>query len=336
MHRLLTGLVFMLFCVPSLRAQDIHFSQFYLTPVNMNPAAAGQFDGLWRFNAAQRMQWRSVTDKPYNTFLMAADASDVFGKPGINAAAQLYHDVAGDGRYRTVKLSLAGNYGMALTSDGKHRASAGLQLDFTYRALNFTDLYFGQQFNGIYYDPNLATGENFQREVRAYPDLAIGGHYSFRNGARKVINAGIALYNIMGPRQSVMGNNNIRLDRRLVVHADAIQRVSDKFDITGGIMIMGQGTYREVLPGVGGRYILNDARGALRAVRAGIYYRNRDAGYFMAGLDYDRWTAGISYDINISGLVPASKSRGGFEFTVIYIIPREPNICRLPYCPPIL
>jgi len=41
------------------QAQDIHFSQFQVAPMNYNPALAGQFDGDLRFIANQRTQWRA-------------------------------------------------------------------------------------------------------------------------------------------------------------------------------------------------------------------------------------------------------------------------------------
>ena len=48
-------------------AQDIHFSQFYFSPLNLNPAATGIFDGDYRIAGNHRQQWRSVTT-PYTTF----------------------------------------------------------------------------------------------------------------------------------------------------------------------------------------------------------------------------------------------------------------------------
>jgi hypothetical protein len=49
--------------------------------------------------------------------------------------------------------------------------------------------------------------------------------------------------------------------------------------------------------------------------------RARDAGNIIAGMRYDMWDVGLSYDINVSDLVPASNRRGGLELTVVYIIP---------------
>jgi hypothetical protein len=46
----------------SLMAQDIHFSQFFETPLLRNPGLAGIFTGDYRLQMVYRDQWRSVTD----------------------------------------------------------------------------------------------------------------------------------------------------------------------------------------------------------------------------------------------------------------------------------
>jgi hypothetical protein len=58
--------------MPKLQAQDIHWSQFQSSPLNLNPALSGFFDGDYRFVLNHRNQWKSVTT-PYNTFSGSID-----------------------------------------------------------------------------------------------------------------------------------------------------------------------------------------------------------------------------------------------------------------------
>ena len=53
--------------VPQANAQDIHFSQFYNTPLIVNPAFTGVFGGDQRAMLIYRNQWSSVAT-PYKTF----------------------------------------------------------------------------------------------------------------------------------------------------------------------------------------------------------------------------------------------------------------------------
>ena len=48
-------------------SQDIHFSQYNLSPLNLNPSLTGAFQGDLRFIGNHRNQWSSVSN-PYATF----------------------------------------------------------------------------------------------------------------------------------------------------------------------------------------------------------------------------------------------------------------------------
>ena len=51
------------FLLVSVKAQDPHFSQFFASPLTLNPAFTGKFDGSWRLAANHRDQWHSPRAK---------------------------------------------------------------------------------------------------------------------------------------------------------------------------------------------------------------------------------------------------------------------------------
>ena len=59
MRSFLTALSFLLL-TGALQAQDPHFSQFFASPLTLNPAFTGKFDGVWRLAANHRDQWPSI------------------------------------------------------------------------------------------------------------------------------------------------------------------------------------------------------------------------------------------------------------------------------------
>ena len=89
-------------------AQDIHFSQFNNSPLNLNPGLIGVFNGDYRFVGNQRTQWSSVTT-PYSTFGLSADANGLFGSP-IGAGLSIYNDKAGDSEFGTMQIGLGASY----------------------------------------------------------------------------------------------------------------------------------------------------------------------------------------------------------------------------------
>ena len=73
----------------SAKAQDIHFSQFYLSPLNLNPAMTGVMNCNIRLVANYRNQWASVLrSNAFRTYSVSYDQripvgrNDFFGIGG--------------------------------------------------------------------------------------------------------------------------------------------------------------------------------------------------------------------------------------------------------------
>ena len=76
--------------------QDLHFSQFYLHPITLNPATTGVFEGDLRFSGLYRSQWASVPVS-YQSFAAAADWKAVRRNTNLlSVGFAMQHDRAGD------------------------------------------------------------------------------------------------------------------------------------------------------------------------------------------------------------------------------------------------
>lgn len=315
------------------RSQDIHFSLFYDSPLNLNPALTGDFQGDWRFVGNIRNQWSSVT-VPYETYGISADVPKVLATLPISVGLSTYMDRTGDSKFSTFQFNLAGAYQKQLNSDSTWFVRGGIQLGFTQRWIDYTDLVFDNQFNGYYVDKSLPNGESFNRNSRMYPNFNVGLSSSYKIAKRKSLQGGISLYNLLGNRQTFYNDQTIRLDRRFHGFAKADYTVHPLFDVLPGASLMLQGTFRELLVGSDVRYRLDSNSYSPVNLYAGVWFRTRDAGYVTAGIDYKNWHVHLAYDINLSTLKVASQGRGGIEIAVIYI-PRTSPEERLHYrlCP---
>ena len=92
----------------SLRAQDLHFSQFFNSPLLTNPANTGFIpDGDYRLGVNYRNQWASVTAFPYKTMSAFGDwqtmqNQDNTGWLGIGGV--ILRDVAGTSVLTSTKV----------------------------------------------------------------------------------------------------------------------------------------------------------------------------------------------------------------------------------------
>jgi len=308
--------------------QDIHFSQYDYSPLNLNPALIGGFNGEFRFVANQRSQWSSVS-APYSTYGLSVDAKRIFKSP-VNAGISIYQDKAGDSDFSTFNVGLGGSYGLKL--DSLQTLTLGLQPTFTQRSINYNKLQFDNQYNGSQYDASLSNGESFGNQGYSSFNLHTGLSWQYNIAQRKSVTAGFAVFNLFKPKQTFFSDQSIQLQNRFVFHANGLFAVSDKIDVLPSILFQKQAKFKEIIVGGEGKYHLNS--GNYKAVYAGIFYRNSDASYVTVGLDYADFRFGVSYDFNVSSLNVASNYRGGFEFSVIYILSRyKPEIKRYKACP---
>lgn len=314
-------------------AQDIHFSQYFNAPIAAGPGNIGVFDGEYRFNGIFRQQWRAVTI-PYRTFACGVEAAGVGKVRGLNLGAWLYNDKAGDSRLNLFHASAGASWTAHLGTTQAHAITGGMQLGLTNLSLDATALSFDNQYNGYYYDPGLASGEQFARSASTHADLHAGASYRYRNDARTQVSVNVGLFNLTRPTISFLGAPLAELDLRSSGQVLAQFPIAERLDLLPMVSYMAQGEFRELDLGGNLRYILLDRYGLNRAVHVGAHYRSADAGYLYAGLEHDDWTFGLSYDINTSDLVPASRNRGGIELTAIRILRKRPAIpVRFKACP---
>jgi type IX secretion system PorP/SprF family membrane protein len=300
-------------------SQDIHFSQFYSSPMNLNPALTGRFNGDYRFVANERRQWASVTI-PYQTYGISADAKNPLGKENIGAGLSIYTDKAGDSDFGTLQVQLSGAYTFRFGADSLHNFTVGIQPGFLQRKINYNKLTFDNQYNGLRYDSSIDPNETFQRDNRNNFNINSGMVWQYIKNERKQISAGISLYNISKPKQSFFNDNVIKLDRRLNFYTTLHTKITEKLDIIPSFLFSNQGKFKEIIAGTNLKYILNAEPFKYRAVYLGGWMRAGDAGFAMLGMDYNNLHVGLSYDLNFSNLRPASAGKGGLEIAIIYII----------------
>jgi len=307
----------MLILIPfSMNAQDIHFSQYLSAPFNLNPAFTGSFNGDYRLIGNYRNQWNSVT-VPYLTYGVSGDVSKFMGMNDFGLGASIYYDQAGDGEMNTLIVQLSGSYAYPLTKDSAHKLVFGLQPSYGRQEVNYSKLNFDNQYNDQIgkYDPTLSSGEQFDKSNINWVTLGAGLRWQYKMSPRNKIDIGIAGYNLTKPKINYSVDDN-RLEQRMNFHGNIQVKTFEKLDVIPGFLYTSQGSSSELLMGASARYIYN----GYTAFHLGYWYRNKDAGFMSVGLTFQSLYFGLSYDINTSKLSEASRGRGAFELSLIYIM----------------
>ncbi|MFM7023422.1 MAG: PorP/SprF family type IX secretion system membrane protein [Flavobacteriales bacterium] len=323
-------LIIFSFLSVALSAQDLHYSQFFFAPYNYNPAHIGDFDGDYRFIGNQRRQWSSVTI-PYQTFSGSVDAHDFLKEKGLGTMFSIQSDKTGDSHFMTNIFNLGASY--RLNVDSANTVIFGVQAGVSNKQFNTKDLKYDNQYNGFYYDPSISSIETYDKLSTTYFNLNAGLKWKFILNENTNLFAGISVFNITQPKESFMQNVTIRLDRRYNFELAVEHMVAPRWSVLPKVLLSFQGKYSEYLIGAMVKYDFISEPFNEWKLLAGAWGRTRDAGNLFAGLMYNSWTFGVSYDVNLSNLQPASQYRGGLELSVIYIIKPLPAREKFKICP---
>lgn len=304
-------------------SQDIHFSQFYNAPQNLNPALTGAFAEDSRFIANYRRQWSSVP-VPYLTFSGAFDTK-VYNKIAPNGFFALggvfNYDRQGTSDLRWSQLALSAAYTHQLSD--LQSLTAGFQLGTVNRRFRLDDLTFENQFNGDIFDPGSDSRERFEETSRSFLDLGFGINFYTRSDAGFRLNLGAGLFHLTRPSQNFYNQTDANLPFRWTGHVGGAAPLAEKMDLQFRLLGHFQGPYREFLIGSAAVYKLSETRNQEVYISLGTNYRyasESDAIIPTLGLRYGMWYAEFSYDINISEFDMATNGAGGPELALIYKI----------------
>ena len=312
----------LLFALMQMRGQDIHFSQYNMSPLNLNPAFTGSFDGDYRAGGIYRSQWSAVP-VPYSTFGFMADMRRPVKKQQGDYTGVGFifnNDVSGDSRYGTTQLYIPLSYIKKL-KDSTLLVSVGVQPGISNIGFRTNKLTFDNQYDGDAYNPALSSGENFALQSRTYLDINTGSVVQYLIKQRASVTAGLALSHVNVPKVSYFKNDNIRLDLKTAAYFSFTYPAAAKIDLITDVLYERQGKFHETVFGERISLILNPKD--RQAINAGIYLRAKDAVIARVGYDHKAWTFGMSYDVNTSAFKAATNRRGAIEFSVIYVFRKE-------------
>lgn len=320
---MLTGLKGLLTLVLSLwaattQAQDPSFSQFFSSPLNVNPALTGNINGDWRVIANLRSQYAGPA-YPYQTGTISFDAKLLSDRLPENhtlgVGTMFMYDKAMDGILKSTYASANFSYNLKLFGDEtEHYLGAGIGLIYGYRFIDFSRLVFGEQFTGNGFNVNLPTGEFALSDMKQYLSTSAGIVYSIRSEYSN-FDIGYSGFHLNRPKQTFLQDENQILPIRHVVHANYETSLNDALVLMANGVYMKQNTASYFSVGGGLGYYL-DTEGEMM-INGGLWYWNKNAIVPYIGFTYKNFQAGFSYDVAISKLNDAPQRPRTWEFSFI-------------------
>ncbi len=326
-------------------AQDLHYTQYNMDPIHLNPALTGNFEGTFRIGAIYREQWGAViTNDRFRTpsFFIDAPLFRGIGKNDwIGVGAAFLNDQAGSVS-RNMSTIMGGlTYNIGFGQKGNTVLSLGGQAGYIQERWDLSEASFGDQ---------LTSGATFSNDLNNINDANIG-YVDFNAGItlasklndRTDFRIGGALMHIGQPlytKFTAAGQTNVPTDqldlaRRLVAHGEFNADLTKKWTLSPTFLYTAIEGADEIVVQTMAGYHFNDAQDV--TFRFGAGYRLGDAAQALLGFDYKGLRVGAAYDFTTSDL-QSSSSRpdvGGFEIGAWYVakIVKAPTVKPIIFCP---
>ncbi|OEK07021.1 PorP/SprF family type IX secretion system membrane protein [Roseivirga misakiensis] len=323
MKRFLPLIICLSFGIHSeLKAQDPQFSQFYASPLYLNPALTGSTDRA-RVGVNYRNQWPSLT----HSFTTMSAYLDVFSKAaesGIGVIVTEHRESFLD--FKSSEIGLLYSYKLQISNDLIMRT--GMQLSYFNKNLNFEELIFGNQIdidNGQVIGPS---GEAFDRGANVDFLSASAGTLIYSSNTW----IGFSVHHVNRPNQSFVGQES-RLARKYSIHAGhkimfakgrRLRTVSYQFQersATFAVNYKAQGGFNQLDVG---------AQLYFQPLLVGVWYRGipvqsvnfvskNESIIALFGLELNQDLAfGYSYDFTVSQLAGATGGAHEFSLTLSF------------------
>src|ERR1700712_5663584 len=137
-------------CAARSFAQDPAFSQFYASPLTLNPALTGKFDGQFRVAGNYRDQWPSIS-KAFITSTVSLDMGILRNKLsegdtwGVGIMAMT--DKTANGILTSNYISFSTAYHKGLDAEGLHQIGVGFQGTYGGKKLDGGKLNFEEELD---------------------------------------------------------------------------------------------------------------------------------------------------------------------------------------------
>lgn len=329
----------------SVMAQDIHFSQFYMSPLNLNPALTGVMNCNTRVVGNYRNQWSQVLQgDAYNTYSVSYDQKIAVGRSDyFGIGGSFWGDRAGELSYGTTQGRISFSYSKKMGGYRKkaHYLVFGADAGMSQRRVDLTGARWPSQHdgNGGWTGLEVTPPAGFRSDF-LHPDLSAGLVWFSVLDAKNSYYVGLAMHHLNQPNVTFYGGDVTEsLTSRITLHMGGEFEMNKDISFVPGFIYMKQGEHMQFNFGTSLRFNLGP-RSERQSWQLGGWYRignkveggiHSDALIVMTRFDYGNYGIGFSYDVTVSKLREAGSFNGAFEFSLNYLIcgPEKRSV----YCP---
>ncbi|HZV68307.1 MAG TPA: PorP/SprF family type IX secretion system membrane protein [Saprospiraceae bacterium] len=324
------------FCFPFVTsAQDKLLTQAFAHPVDLNPAFAGDVAGRYRVSLAYRDQWRSIVESPFTTMAIYGDLKIVPDKQKddyFGAGFSLLTDRTGLLNINQNMLSLYGSYNKALNKDQGQFLSAGMNVGIAQRNINYENIYFNDQFNGLD-EYSLGSAENLPSNNFAFIDMGLGVRYSSAASRYSNFSFGFSVDHLPGnsisfyhhPLQDGDESPDFKIDRKFTGYLSMELSSNELIAFLPRLLWQKQGPHQMIAAAGLVKFDLTNydnqsfhIGGGVRLNQTSSTGLKTSAVYVLTAYEVKGLLIGLSHDVLVNNLNTGHEGKGAFELSISF------------------
>lgn len=320
-------------------SQDPVFSQYYTTPMYVNPAFAGDKQNI-NFSINNRMYTNSQLAY-YNlaqiTGIVPFDADFLYSSSTLNhysgVGVSVYQETTGAHSELTSFGALA-TLAHSVQLGQQHYLALGLQGGYIRKILG-SEFNWGSQYSLDFgYDPTIIPSVDFADDFTHYPTFSAGLQYFFTSHDMedqfKQFNfdayGGVAFFNVNQPNQSFFEETETRLPIATKINAGIKYNASNRLSLLPTMLWVRQNKNNQINTGVYANIITGDLKNISKKnviIIVGTWYRFGDSFISTVGCAYYDFKLALSYDFNTTNFKYNNRGKGAAEIYLKYTLPSK-------------
>lgn len=328
--RWIAGFCLATFCNNALLAQDPQFSQFFSSPLTLNPALTGNFNGTTRMVGNFRSQ-NADYNNAYNTKTASVDFNVLSNKikqfDRLSLGVLFLSDQTGNKVLTNNHLGLSLAYMKALDEEQKRSVSIGFQAVYNNKRFNSANALLEDQITpgGIIN----SSGDNILNNglSKTAADLNAGVLYQYAPTSEHLYYIGGSLFNIL-QTQKGFGNNTTAVPLRKTIHGGMLSPVGYAGTFHASFHFQQQKGFNQLLIGAAYSHYIKDILGAYVELYAGAWYRTDQSVIPYIGLEWNYWRLGYTNDISFSNQITAGQLRYSNEISLHYTLNKDKSLLK--------
>ena len=314
-----------------LMSQDIVFTQFDQSPLTLNPAMSGVFDGKIRLRGNYRNQWSQILrGDAYNGGSLSVDGRVKVGDNSIGVGAYGLLDRAGELNFGNTQggISIAFIKEFSQAEDVRHFLSFGQEVGVVQKNVDLNGARWPSQHDGNGgFDPTIEVTTTSVRTEFTHLDLTSGLFWISQFSGHNAFNLGIAVHHINRAEVNFFEAESQSLATRLTLHGGGEVALGQQLSLTPGFAYHMQSEHNAIQIGTGIRKYFSSGVPSCY-LDFGLHIRSSNGvngseitsiiGIISAQLK--GFSIGVSFDNPNNELGSQGTYNGAFELSLGYVI----------------